>query len=93
MTARHPVNLARNCAVEAGVKEASRKEVLTMLGAGIPPVLPSAGPSSGNGLALVAVTIVLLVVAAALFIHWARGTKAYGRTPEHEVEQTYDRAA
>jgi len=78
--------------VEAGVTETRRKEVLTMLGAGIPPV-PPAGYSSGGGFALAAVIIVLFVVAAALTIGWARGAKAYGRTTEHEVEQTYDRAA
>jgi hypothetical protein len=64
-----------------------------MLGAGIPPVPPSTGSSSGDGLALVVVTIVLLVVAAALTIGWARGAKAYGRSTDHEVEQTHDRAA
>lgn len=63
-----------------------------MLGAGIPPV-PPAGYSSGGGFALAAVIIVLFVVAAALTIGWARGAKAYGRTTDHEVEQTYDRAA
>ena len=64
-----------------------------MLGAGIPPVPPSTGSSSGDSLALVVVIIVLLMVVAALTIGWARAAKAYGRATDHEVEQTYDRAA
>jgi hypothetical protein len=71
-------------------QRASGEEVLGMLGAPIPPVLPSGGPSSGDGPALIAMIVSFAVLALGLAIRRAR---SHRRVIEQDIERSYDRAA
>jgi hypothetical protein len=61
-----------------------------MLGAPIPPVLPSGAPSSGDGPALIAMIVSFAVLALGLVISRAR---SHRRVIEQDIERPYDRAA
>ena len=62
-----------------------------MLGGPIPPVLPSAVPSSGDGPALLALIACFIVVALA--ISRMRRARSHARVPRHGVTRSHDRAA
>ena len=64
-----------------------------MLGAGIPPALPSAAPSSGDGQAFLAVIACFIVVALALAIGRMRRARRHARVHGHDVTRSYNRAA
>ncbi len=64
-----------------------------MLGGPIPPVLPSAVPSSGDGPALLALIACFIVVALALAISRMRRARSHARVPRHGVTRSHDRAA
>jgi hypothetical protein len=72
-----------------------RREVTTMLGAGIPPVVPvvPSTPQSQIGFVLFAVILAFIVVVLGFSFLRARRARSYDQVLEPENGRSFDRAA